>query len=102
MTQHNDRHFCKLPMPGKTAGKTWEALLNQFTWQPGTDITVGFIAGEGRGSGAVGTGSVHLGRADASTDRECPVIGAPEPFLHAGARTYLPDHRSSITARRTP
>ncbi len=46
MTQQNTRHFCTVLMPGQQEGKHKAALLNEFKWQRGTRIKVGFLGGD--------------------------------------------------------
>ena len=46
MTHQDASHYCMVPMPAESAGKTKAALLNEFKWQPGTQITVRFLEGE--------------------------------------------------------
>jgi serralysin len=42
----NARHYCMVPMPKELAAKDRAALLNQFKWEPGTTVTVGFLEGD--------------------------------------------------------
>ena len=42
----NPYHYCMLAMPGESEGKTKAALLNQFKWEPGTQISVRFMEGD--------------------------------------------------------
>jgi serralysin len=46
MTEENSRHYCILLMPGESEGKPKAALLNQFKWQPGTEVRVRFLEGD--------------------------------------------------------
>ena len=46
MTEENPRRYCMLLMPGESEGKPKAALLNQFKWQPGTDVSVRFVEGD--------------------------------------------------------
>lgn len=46
MTEENARHFCMVPVPGQVQGKTKAAILNEFRWEPGTQITVAFLEGD--------------------------------------------------------
>lgn len=42
----NATHFCMLLGAQEAPGKTKAALLNQYRWEPGTDIRVRFIEGD--------------------------------------------------------
>lgn len=46
MTEENANHYCMLLMPGQSEGKPKAALLNQFKWQPGTQVRVRFLEGD--------------------------------------------------------
>lgn len=46
MTEENLHHYCMLLMPGQPEGKPKAALLNQFKWQPGTQVGVRFLDGD--------------------------------------------------------
>jgi serralysin len=46
MPDVNERHYCMLPMPGVAEGKPRAALLNEFKWQPGTQVRVRFMEGD--------------------------------------------------------
>ena len=46
MAEENARHFCMVPIPGQFQGKTKAAILNEFRWEPGTQITVAFLEGD--------------------------------------------------------
>jgi serralysin len=41
----NERHYCMLLTTVPTEGKPKAALLNEFRWQPGTQVRVGFLEG---------------------------------------------------------
>ncbi len=45
MAEENSRYFCMLAMPEQAQGKPKAALLDEFRWQPGTQVTVRFLAG---------------------------------------------------------
>jgi serralysin len=42
----NERHFCVLATPVPSEGKSRAALLEEFKWQGGTDVRVGFLEGD--------------------------------------------------------
>jgi serralysin len=46
MAEENARYYCMLLTRGAAEGKTKAALLNQFRWQPGTQVSVGFLEGD--------------------------------------------------------
>lgn len=46
MKEENLHHYCMLLMPGQSEGKPKAALLNQFKWQPGTQVAVRFLEGD--------------------------------------------------------
>src|SRR5919112_1895989 len=46
MMTENSRHYCAVPMPADIAAKDRAALLNEFKWEPGTEFTIRFLAGE--------------------------------------------------------
>jgi hypothetical protein len=46
MTENNQNHYCMLIMPEQSNGKSKAALLNDFKWEPGTDIRVHFMEGD--------------------------------------------------------
>jgi hypothetical protein len=46
MTEDNPRYYCMLIMPEQVEGKTKAALLNEFKWQPGTEVSVRFMEGD--------------------------------------------------------
>ena len=46
MAEENSRRYCMLLMPGESEGKSKAALLSQFKWQPGTQVTVRFLEGD--------------------------------------------------------
>lgn len=46
MSEENERHYCLLLMPGELDGKPRAALLNEFKWQPGTQVKVRFMEGD--------------------------------------------------------
>jgi matrixin len=42
----NRHHYCMVPMPGELDGQTKAFLLDEFKWQPGTQVRVRFIEGD--------------------------------------------------------
>jgi serralysin len=46
MTEENPRHYCMLLMPRESEGKPKAALLNEFKWQPGAEVSVRFLEGD--------------------------------------------------------
>lgn len=46
MTENNQSHYCAVPTAPAHSSKERAALLNQSKWQPGSAITVGFLAGD--------------------------------------------------------
>jgi serralysin len=46
MGEGNENHYCMLPTPGELEGRTRAALLNEFKWQPGTQVKVRFMEGD--------------------------------------------------------
>ena len=46
MADKNERRFCMLLVPSASEGKTKAALLDEFKWQPGTQIKVRFVEGD--------------------------------------------------------
>lgn len=41
----NKSHYCTLMIPTPSANKTKAALLNDFKWEPGTEVKVSFLEG---------------------------------------------------------
>lgn len=48
MAGKNNNHFCVLQAATAVAGKTRAAVLDESKWQPGTQIAVRFLEGDGR------------------------------------------------------
>src|SRR6187200_852873 len=46
MANSNEQHYCMLPVPEASEGKTRAALLDETRWQPGTPIKVRFMEGD--------------------------------------------------------
>ena len=46
MANSNEQHYCMLPVPQASEGKTRAALLDETKWQPGTQIKVRFMEGD--------------------------------------------------------
>lgn len=46
MAGRNERHYCMLLTPQPAERKPRGALLNDFKWEPGTSVTVGFLEGD--------------------------------------------------------
>lgn len=46
MAEINPNHYCMLLIPTESQGNTRAALLNEFKWQPGTQVTVHFMEGD--------------------------------------------------------
>lgn len=46
MAEKNARYYCMLLTGRETEGKTKAALLNEFRWQPGTQVSVAFLEGD--------------------------------------------------------
>jgi hypothetical protein len=46
MADTNERYFCMVPTPAATEGKPKAALLNEFKWPAGTQVSIRFMQGD--------------------------------------------------------